>query len=123
MTVALRLPWPPSLNHYWRRSRQGGMHISAEGKAYKRQVGIYAASEGVRVPMTGRLAVEIHAYPPDRRARDLDNLQKALLDALEGSVYANDSQIDDLRILRCERVPGGQMTITVTPMEGRPDAA
>jgi len=34
-------------------------------------------------PMAGMLAVKVRAYPPDRRKRDIDNIQKPLLDALE----------------------------------------
>ncbi len=43
----------------------------------------------------------ILVYPPDRRARDLDNLGKALLDALtKAGVYGDDSQIDHLTFAR-----------------------
>jgi crossover junction endodeoxyribonuclease RusA len=35
------------------------------------------------------------AFPPDRRRRDLDNIQKPVLDALQhAGVYEDDSQID-----------------------------
>ena len=35
-------------------------------------------------------------YPPDRRRRDLDNLQKSLWDAIQyGGGYRDDSQIKD----------------------------
>ena len=51
--------------------------------------------------MLGRLRVEVVAHAPDHRRRDLDNLHKATLDALEhAAVYADDGQIDDLRIRR-----------------------
>lgn len=52
-------------------------------------------------PMEGRLAVVIHATMPDKRKRDIENIQKALLDSLEhAGVYIDDSQIDDLHIIR-----------------------
>ena len=51
--------------------------------------------------MLGRLYVTITAYQPDNRRRDLDNLPKAILDALQhAGVYEDDSQIDELRIGR-----------------------
>jgi crossover junction endodeoxyribonuclease RusA len=43
----------------------------------------------------------IQAWLPDRRRRDLDNLLKAVQDALaHAGVYDDDSQIVDLRIRR-----------------------
>ena len=33
MLAEMRLPFPPSLNHYWRKDKTG-MHISEEGKRY-----------------------------------------------------------------------------------------
>ena len=54
-----------------------------------------------------RLSVLINAYPPDRRKRDLDNILKSLLDALQHArVYPDDSQIDRLTIIRNEALEG-----------------
>lgn len=48
-----------------------------------------------------RLKVDIIAYPPDKRRRDLDNLLKAPQDSLQhAGVFHDDSQIADLRIRR-----------------------
>jgi crossover junction endodeoxyribonuclease RusA len=55
--------------------------ISREGRRYRTDV--CAALAAMRVErMDGRLAVRVTACPPDHRRRDLDNVQKALLDAL-----------------------------------------
>jgi len=109
------LPWPPSLNAYYRHvvmGRSARVLISADGRQYRKSV---AAIVGSRPPaMLGRLRVEIDACPPDRRARDLDNLAKSLLDSMQhAGVYASDSQIDDIHIRRCARHPGGQLSITI----------
>ena len=48
-----------------------------------------------------RLRVEIEAFPPDKRRRDLDNIFKVLLDSLQhAEVYVDDSQIDYLCVQR-----------------------
>jgi crossover junction endodeoxyribonuclease RusA len=61
-----------------------------------------------------RLEVIIHARPPDRRARDLDNLLKATLDAVvKAGLIPNDSQIDKLAILRGTPIPKGSLTVGV----------
>lgn len=113
--VRLLLPWPPSLNQYYRSPNKGalaGRHlISAQGRIYRAD--IQAACLVARVkPMAGRLQVLITACPPDRRRRDLDNMLKALLDALtHGGAWDDDSQIDDLRIIRGPVKAGGGIDI------------
>ena len=64
--------------------------------------------------LTGPLRVEIEVYPPDRRRRDIDNVQKALLDALEhGGAYRDDSQIVELTIEKRECVPAGRTLVRI----------
>ena len=107
------LPWPPSINHYYRRVGFRTL-ISREGRRYRREVVARLAARRVR-PMRGRPKVVVHVFPPDRRRRDLDNLQKALWDALEhAGVFLDDSQIDDLRIKRGPVVPGGKVLVFIT---------
>ena len=65
-------------------------------------------------PIKGRLALCMDAFPPDRRRRDLDNLQKAPLDSLEhAGVYENDSQIDLLVTRRMVVRPDGRMVVRI----------
>lgn len=110
--IEFELPFPPSINHYYRHAK-GRTYISDEGKIYRDHV-ILLTRSNIRKTFEGRLAVEIQAFPPDRRARDIDNMQKALLDALEhAQVFKNDSQIDDLRIRRRERFKGGRVLVRV----------
>ncbi|MFW5829717.1 MAG: RusA family crossover junction endodeoxyribonuclease [Planctomycetota bacterium] len=117
--IILELPWPPSVNHYYRRVGSRTL-ISRSGRAYRRTV-VAQLRSCFPAPLSGRLAVAIDAHPPDRRRRDLDNAQKALLDALQhAGVYTDDSQIDDLAIHRRDPVPGGRVRITITALpQGR----
>lgn len=112
----LTLPWPPSVNDYWKPARQGGMRISTEGKAYRVNVEAVVFDElrGWET-MTGRLRVRITATMPDRRQRDLDNLLKATLDALERCrVFVNDSQVDYLSIERGAVEAPGHIVVEIT---------
>jgi crossover junction endodeoxyribonuclease RusA len=85
------LPYPPTINHYYGRGHRGNVYIKPEGKAYRTQVN---AIIGRRDPIVGPVAIRFWMYPPDRRARDIDNIRKALFDALQSAgVYINDSQI------------------------------
>ena len=112
----LVLPWPPSVNDYWKPAKQGGMRISAKGKAFRTNVEavIFDELRGWKT-MTGRLRVKILATMPDRRPRDIDNLLKALLDALEHCrVFENDSQVDSLRIDRGAVEKPGHVVVEIT---------
>lgn len=108
--VELELPYPPSVNHYWRRVGARTL-ISRGGRAFRATVCSLLAAHGMR-PLAGRLDVEVLVHPPDRRRRDIDNVQKALLDAMQhGGAYLDDSQIVRLAIEKGEPVPGGKTIV------------
>jgi crossover junction endodeoxyribonuclease RusA len=110
--IELELPYPPSVNHYYRRVGPRTL-ISREGRRFRERVCALLAAAGVR-PLRGPLRVEIEVYPPDRRRRDLDNAMKSLNDALEhGGAFYDDSQIADLRITRRGCVPGGRTLVRI----------
>jgi len=115
--MTITLPYPPSINHYWRHFR-GHVVISQEGQAYRRHVCALLAGGGPRRPPAGgRIALAMDAFPPDRRKRDLDNLQKPVLDALEhAGMYEDDSQIDLLLTRRRNPVPGGNLNVRVAAL-------
>ena len=110
--IEVELPFPPSVNHYYRRVGPRTL-ISREGRRFRERVCAILAGLGVE-SLKGPLRLEIEVYPPDRRRRDIDNLQKGLIDALEhGGLYDNDYQIADLRIKRRECVPGGRTIVRI----------
>lgn len=93
------LPFPPSANAYWRTFR-GQVKQSAQGRLYKALVERLLRA---RVPslMTGPLNITMDIFRPapthanfaKSQARDLDNNNKVLLDALQGVLFENDSQV------------------------------
>ena len=115
--MVMTLPYPPSVNHYWRRVGPRTL-ISREGRTFRTNVcALLAGGSGNgprKPPSGGRIALAMDAFPPDRRRRDLDNLQKPVLDALEhAGVYEDDSQIDLLITRRREVVPEGRLLVNV----------
>ena len=111
--TGITLPWPPSINHYWRHVGKKVL-ISAKGRQYRRMIQELAVVE--RWPTFGgkRLRVQILAYPPDKRRRDLDNMLKVTLDSLQhAGIYTDDSQIDDLRISRGLHDGSGEMIVSI----------
>ena len=117
-TLTLTLPYPPTANTYYRYVN-GRPMISSKGRQYRRDVAWLCTGWH---KLSGELRVRVDMYPPDRRKRDVDNIQKPLLDSLEkAGVYENDNQVSDLRTVRSkEVVKGGQVIVTITEL---PDAA
>lgn len=119
--LVLVLPWPPSVNHYWRhvvRGKFAQVYISAEGKAYRSAVAVCVRAAGIAGPLAGKLSVELLATMPDMRTRDLDNLPKALLDALtHAGVYGDDSQIDRLVVARAGVASPGSVEVRIAILE------
>ena len=117
----ITLPFPPSTNTYWRAIGRGRVIISAKGREFREEAVYTAMIERGAIdaePMEGRLKVFIEAFPPDKRRRDLDNMLKAVLDALEhAKIYENDSQIDDLRIVRMPSGKPGKVVISVEEID------
>jgi len=115
--VAIHLPWAPSINRYYRTIGYRVL-ISREGRLFRKNVCALLAGAGGngprKPPADGRIALCMDAFPPDRRVRDLDNLQKPVLDALQhAGVYENDGCIDLLLTRRREVVPGGRLDVEV----------
>ncbi len=116
------LPYPPSLNHYYRRVGLRTL-ISRSGREYRsiiRELLAQGAGNGCKPPIDGRIALAMDAFPPDRRRRDLDNLLKCTQDSLaHAGLFEDDSQIDVLSLRRRAPVPGGQIVIRIEALPVR----
>jgi len=119
--VKLVLPFPPSVNTYWRAPNKGplaGRHlISAKGRAYQ-SAACAAIVEQLRrlpKPTSAPAAVEIILFPPDARRRDIDNYNKALFDALtHAGVWEDDSQVKRMLVEWGPVTKKGRVEITIS---------
>ena len=103
ITPDFELPWPPSVNRYYRHVGPRVL-ISREGRKYRMMV---VSRLGGRYPkQKGRLRLTAEFYPPDARRRDLDNLLKCTQDSLQAAgLFEDDSQIKSLRLDMKEPMP------------------
>jgi crossover junction endodeoxyribonuclease RusA len=114
--VLITLPWPPSVNDYWEGMGRR-RHVGQRGKDYRYEVFWTIRQGRFNGHFQGdRVAVDIRAFPPEKvRRRDLDNLLKCVLDSLtHAGLWTDDSQVDDLRVVRGEPEGRGRLIVTVS---------
>ena len=65
-----------------------------------------------------RLRIKVTLHAPDKRVRDIDNVLKPTLDALvQAGLFNDDSQVDELTVLRGEPCKGGKTEIYVASIQ------
>ena len=111
--TTLILPYPPTVNHIYRRAR-GHLSLTPEALAFRHAVRMIAQVQGVE-PMSGPVAVFLDVYRPRRRG-DLDNLLKAVLDALQGAAYHDDQQVTEIHANRYDDKRSPRVEVHVVPM-------
>jgi Holliday junction resolvase RusA-like endonuclease len=109
--------WPPpplwpNRKAHWNKKWMAAM-------AYK----AYAAAmaTGMRGDKAALYRLEIAIHPPDRRRRDMDNIESALKSAIDG--FCGKVGIDDSRIVETIKrlsgiVPEGKITLTLSAIKG-----
>lgn len=119
MKTQYQLDYPPTVNTYWRMVGHKVL-ISAKGREYRAAVADDVLQAG-RVKFDGPVTFKAVMHPPDKRARDLDNTLKALLDSLtHAGVMQDDKQVRRIEIEWGDVVPGGLALIEVSDYEQRP---
>jgi crossover junction endodeoxyribonuclease RusA len=111
--IRLELKYPPSINHYF-SYYQGRPVLSKDARSYRHAVRRLAIAQGIK-PMLGELAMQVDAFPPDNRRRDIDNCLKSLIDALQhAGAFWDDSQIVDLHAIKHPPMKGGQVIVAIS---------
>lgn len=116
MRIEIDLPWPPSVNHYYKAAGYGKRVLTKEAKQFRDEVVLLIRTHRDRdqMPIVGPICLELVCHAPDSKRRDLDNLLKATQDALEAArVYCNDSQIKRL-VLEWGVVGRRRVSATIT---------
>ncbi|MFN3658182.1 MAG: RusA family crossover junction endodeoxyribonuclease [Pseudolabrys sp.] len=82
------------------RGRFPTTYMTAEGKALKEQYYYEVKSQWRGPVLQGDITVTVRFFFANKRRRDLDNMNKLVLDSLTGIVYEDDSQIAELHLHR-----------------------
>ena len=103
----IKLPFPPAAlspnqRLHWAR-------VAKAKKMYRYQCWAEALAQKARVPMEGKLGVELTFYKPSKRAMDHDNLlarMKAGLDGVADALKINDRRFDPITIRVADETGG-----------------
>src|SRR6187549_592525 len=86
--IVLQLPYPPSANKLWTRTRRGMRRTDAY-LTWLEEAG-WMAREQRQKPLHGLYKLSIQAVRPDKRRRDLDNIIKPTSDLLQYTKLVDD---------------------------------
>lgn len=96
----VKLPFPPTLNHAYELNADGSRRLSLEARAFRENAVAIARMEfeaAGHAMLVGKVSVAMTFMPPNARCGDVDNREKAVLDALqEAGIFANDRQVRHL---------------------------
>lgn len=82
--MRITLPWPsPKLSP---NARVHWAELSRAKKSYREWCHWHAVQQGMHKIDADRLSVSLTFYPPDRRARDIDNMLASIKAGLDGLV-------------------------------------
>ena len=119
MSLTLTLPWPPSVNGYWRAFR-GRQILSKRGREFRERA-MAAVLEQVPTPITpmlGDLSCRLVLFPPSHRRYDVDNYGKAVLDALvHAGLMQDDAQVRHLDITGMVKDGEGRAVVKLKEIE------
>jgi Holliday junction resolvase RusA-like endonuclease len=118
ITLDMPLKLVSTNSAYSTTNRSGRVFCTSKARAFKKSVHSLAlkqCKQGGWKTTDGRVKVRVLLTFPDRKRRDVDNI-KLLLDALEGVVYNDDSQIFELNIKKQIVKNVNHIHVTVLPL-------
>lgn len=111
--VNVTLPFPPSANRYWRKTKLGRVYVSTDAKQYRDEVWALTIQ---KPRLTGDVALVLRFYRP-RKSGDLDNRIKILVDALQLNCLQDDSQVAEIHAYRYEDKQNPRVEVEIATLD------
>lgn len=94
--VKVVFPYPPTVNHYW--GMKGRIRfLTVKARKFREEVINAVKFYKLDNNYDGPIGIYMWTTAPDKRKRDIDNVIKPMLDALEhADVYTNDCNIEQI---------------------------
>jgi len=110
--IVLSLPFPPSVNRLWRATKGGGVYRSPKYVAWRKAAMWQLAGQAKGKKVIGAYKLTILAVRPDKRKRDLGNLEKAISDILVSqNIIQDDCLCEWMEMKWVDEGPECQVTI------------
>lgn len=118
--VRFKFPWPPTVNSYWGKVSPRGtnivrVYLTDEARAYRKNVEAIVRQHyggGLPKPIDRDVILDILLHPPDARARDGDNYNKGLWDAMKAAqLFVDDVLVHSYRVTKAPAVRGGLVIV------------
>lgn len=106
---------PVGVNHAYSDNRNGRRFLTSIGREYKEAIGWAARENNPQGILFKKPSVHIIYTYPDHRRRDIDSGIKLTLDALNGVLWDDDSQVVELHVLK--RFARNRPSISITVQE------
>jgi Holliday junction resolvase RusA-like endonuclease len=106
---------PPSMNAYWRSVCRNGrpiVYLSKKGSEFKKALSFIAKSK-IKEPFKDKVCVFIEYHTTGAVGKDIDNILKPVLDAMNGIVYVDDKQIEELSVKKITKCRENKLVIKV----------
>ena len=113
------LPYPPSVNHYYQRTRSGQVFLGPKAVAFRERVHLEWLARSW-MPLEGPISLEIRAFRP-RVVGDIDNVLKASLDALNRRYFLDDRQVVRLLVHLDHDPACPRLEVTIECVDAPPD--
>lgn len=107
---------PLSTNNIYPINCQGKFprkYMTVKGKDMKEDYMWQAKSQWKKKPLQRELDISIDLYFGDKRVRDWDNYHKLTMDALNGIVWEDDSQITSVQVIKHYDKENPRVEITI----------
>ena len=131
MRISITVPGEPVAKARPRFTKNGHVYTPKKTAVYEQVIGLHAraAMKGKKI-LTGAIKLSVTAYMPipqswslkqktkamsgalrHTKRPDSDNLCKAVQDALNGIIYADDAQIDEVHIIKRYGIPRTEIVV------------
>lgn len=119
MDVQFELPWPPTVNSYWKpitRKGTGALVLTGAATAYREVALSMLQKQKMKgLAILDPVAITVTYHPPTKRKYDIDNFLKGTFDAItHGYVWKDDEQIVDMRVTKGPVKKFGRVQIQIS---------
>ena len=120
--ISITLPWPPSVNHTW---IVRGRRVVVQEAVTIYRMKVLSIVKTARMKklihsktISSPVAVMLECCKPDKRKRDIDNIEKQIYDSLtKAKVWKDDSQVQVVLKYFGKNVKGGKVHVLIMPLE------